>query len=193
MTTTLPDTEAATTSSRPRRVLSFVGQVAAWSVILVVGAVLAIAVVIPRVGGATPYTVLTGSMSPSMPPGTLAVVRPVAAEDIGVGTVITYQLHSGQPTVVTHRVVAVGVNAEGDRVFTTRGDANNAADAAPVRPVQVRGALWYAVPKLGHVNTWFDARQQQAATYVVAGGLGVYALWMFGSALVDRRRKRGRR
>jgi len=38
------------------------------------------------------------------------------------------------------------------------------------------------------VNTWLDRHQRQAIVYVVAGGLGMYALWMFGSALCDRRR-----
>lgn len=189
MTTTLLSAEVATTPSRSGRVLSFVGQVAAWSVILVVAAVLAVAVLIPRLGGATPYTILTGSMTPGMPPGTLVVVKPVPMDQIGVGTVITYQLHSGEPTVVTHRVVAVGVNALDERVFTTQGDANEAADPAPVRPVQVRGERWYAVPKLGYLNTWLNGDQRQLAVYVVAGGLGMYALWMFGSSFVDRRRR----
>lgn len=191
MTTTLSDTVVATTTSRPRRVLAFVGQVAAWSVILVIGAALAVAVVIPRVGGATPYTVLTGSMSPSMPPGTLAVVRPSAPEEVGVGTVITYQLRSGQPTVVTHRVVAVGVNAAGDRVFTTRGDANDAVDAAAVRPVQVRGALWYSVPYLGYVSNVLNGQQRQTAVYLVAGALLLYAGCMFTGAVRGSRSRRG--
>ncbi len=61
----------------------------------------------PRLGGATPYTVLTSSMEPEYPPGTLVVVRPVPIEEIGIGDVITYQLESGEPTVVTHRVVGL--------------------------------------------------------------------------------------
>ncbi len=39
--------------------------------------VLGVVVVVPKVGGATAYTVLTGSMRPTMPPGTLVVVKPV--------------------------------------------------------------------------------------------------------------------
>src|SRR5690348_1134464 len=84
--------------------------------------VLALVVVIPRVGGGTAYTVLTGSMRPTMPPGTLVVVRPVKPEQIAVGDVVTYQIESGDPTVATHRVVAVGIDMKGEYRFTMKGD-----------------------------------------------------------------------
>jgi signal peptidase len=53
------------------------GQVTCLLVILLVTAAIGIAVLVPRLGGATPYVVLTGSMEPRMPPGTLVVVKPV--------------------------------------------------------------------------------------------------------------------
>ena len=65
-----------------RHVATWTVRVAAWTVILGVAAVLAVAVLVPRVGGATPYTVLTGSMAPTYPPGSLVVVRPVDPESI---------------------------------------------------------------------------------------------------------------
>lgn len=193
MTHTLTDSTPTASLPRRRSVLSFVVQVASWSFVLAVVAALAVAVVIPRIAGATPYTILTGSMTPALPPGTLVVVKPVPVDDIGIGTVVTYQLRSGEPTVVTHRVTSIGVNAAGDRVFTTRGDANDTVDAAAVQPVQIRGELWYAVPYLGYANTWLTGAQRQAAVSVVAGALALYALWMFGSALADRRHGRQRR
>lgn len=70
------------------------------------------------------------------------VVRPVDADEIRVGDVITYQLASGRSTVVTHRVVSIGTRLDGTPVFTTQGDANDTADEEVVRPVQVRGRLW---------------------------------------------------
>ncbi len=80
---------------------------------LCLAAVIAVAVVVPRLAGARPYVVLTGSMRPGMPPGTLVVVRPVDPRSIGVGDVITYQVASGEPDVVTHRVVAQGLDRRG--------------------------------------------------------------------------------
>ena len=171
-----------------RSTLGWCGQVVAWLVILAVAVGLGAAVLVPRLAGATPYTVLTGSMRPDLPPGTLVVVRSAPAESIHVGDVITYQLESGKPTVVTHRVIAVGATVTGEPVFTTRGDANDVADEAPVRPVQVKGRLWYSVPYLGRVNTILSGSQRQATVSVVGGALLLYAAFMFTGAMRDRRR-----
>ncbi|WP_107767206.1 signal peptidase I [Nocardioides terrigena] len=173
-----------------RSVLGWAGQVFAWLVILVMVVVLAAAVLVPRLGGATPYTILTGSMQPEMPPGTLVVVRPVGPSDISVGTVITYQLESGKPTVVTHRVTAVGVDATGELRFTTQGDANNTPDAATVRPVQIRGERWYSVSHLGHLNTLLSGQERQMAVYAAAALLLGYAGYQFLVALSGRTRHR---
>ncbi|MEI2810710.1 MAG: signal peptidase I [Nocardioides sp.] len=164
----------------------WLGLCLAWTVIVSALAAITAAVLIPRIGGATPYTVLTGSMQPNYPPGTLVVVKPVAAEDIGVGSVITYQLKSGEPAVVTHRVVTV-TQADGQPAFQTQGDANNAVDPDWVAPVQIRGKLWYAVPYLGYLNTMIEPSQRQQAGYVVAGLLVAYAASMFAGAARDRR------
>lgn len=162
--------------------------VAVWLVVVVSVGVLGAAVLVPRLGGATPYTVLTGSMRPHYPPGTLVVARPVPVDDLRVGDVVTYQLRSGEPTVVTHRVTAIGVAVDGETVLRTRGDANRADDPAPVRAVQVRGRLWYAVPGLGRVVNQLDVTERRAGTWAVAAGLAGYGAWMFASAGIERRR-----
>jgi signal peptidase len=153
--------------------------------VVVVGAALA-AVAVPRLAGATPYAVLTGSMQPTMPAGTLVVVRDVDAADIRTGDVITFNPRPNDPAVVTHRVVGVGFDGDGRPAFRTRGDANDAADPWTVREQQVVGERWYFVPFLGYVTDALTGRQRAAATLVVAGGLLLYALWMFAGALRDR-------
>ena len=147
-----------------------------WLLILSVVGVITGAVLIPRVGGGTPYTVLTGSMRPTYPPGTLIVSRPVDPTDVHIGDAITFQLKSGEPTVVTHRVIATRLGEDGKLEFLTKGDANNTQDKDAVRAVQVRGRLWYAVPYLGHVNSALTGYQRQLATWGVAGLLGVYSI-----------------
>ena len=159
--------------------------VLSWLLLGLAAAVVGAAVVVPRLSGSTPMTVLTGSMSPSYPPGTLVVVRPGPADGIVIGDAITYQLRSGEPTVVTHRVVGVGYDGKGERVFTTQGDANESPDREPVRAVQVRGEVWYAVPWIGRLNLLFNRDQHELITRVVAGGCFVYA-----AALLMRGRRR---
>lgn len=156
-----------------------VARLLVWALALAGIVVLAAAVVVPRLAGATPYAVLSGSMSPAYPVGTLVVVRPVPAGEIGVGDVITYQLRSGEPTVVTHRVVTAGVSTTtGEPVFRTQGDANAAPDPDPVRPVQVRGRLWYSLPELGHAHTLLSRQHRERAVQVVALGLLAYAAFV---------------
>lgn len=169
-----------------RSVFGWFGQVLGWLVILSVTAALVVAVLIPRVAGATPYTVLTGSMQPDLSPGTLVVVRPVDADDISIGTVITYQLESGKAMTATHRVVAQGFNAKGEMQFRTQGDANNVPDENWVTPVQIKGEQWYAVPYLGYVNNALSGRERQMAVYIVAALLLGYAAFMLTGGIRDR-------
>lgn len=170
-------------------VVRWTATVLLWLVILAALSVLAVMVVIPRIGGATPYTILTGSMRPGMPPGTLVVSRPVAPEQIRVGTVITYQLRSGEPEVVTHRVIAQGVREDGELIFRTQGDANPSPDPEWVRAVQVRGERWYAMPYLGRLNVLITGRQHGLLVYAVAAALGIYAGTMIVGGLIDRVRR----
>jgi signal peptidase len=175
------------------RPIRWSGRFAAWIVILAMTAAISAAVLVPRIGGATPYTILTGSMRPNMPPGTLVVVKPVPIDQIGIGTVVTYQLSSGEPTVVTHRVVGVRFDGTGKRLFTTQGDANNAPDAKLVRPVQIKGKLWYHVKYLGYVNTFVNGKERQIAMITVISGLLLYASYMFTSDLRTRFTRRRHR
>ena len=161
-----------------------------WSLILVTTAALAAAVVVPRLTGATPYTVLTGSMRPDLAPGSLVVIRPVAAKDIAIGDVITYQLESGKPAVVTHRVVSIGVDTTGSTAFRTQGDANSSPDTDLIRPVQIRGEVWYSVPHLGHLSNLLTVDQRETAVYIAAAALLGYAIVQWTGALRGRDRAR---
>jgi signal peptidase len=159
--------------------LHWLGQVAAWTVMLGVGAILLAALLIPRVAGATPYVIETGSMRPSLPPGTMVVVKPVAPEAIAAGDVVTYQIKSGDPTVVTHRVKAVGYDGLGQVRFRTQGDANQAMDKGWVLPEQVRGKEWYAIPYLGYVAFWLNGSARSLVLGLVIVALIGYALKSF--------------
>lgn len=165
----------------------WVAQVVSWVIILGVVAVLLVALVIPRSAGATPYAVLTGSMRPDYPPGALVVIRPVSEAEINEGDVITYQLESGKATVVTHRVVRHSTNLKGEVLFNTQGDANEVADAKPVKPVQIKGKLWYSVPYLGYANTVITGKERDIILTIVVSLLLCYSAYMFTSAAGKKR------
>lgn len=170
--------------------LGMIRMTLSWLLLFAAVTLLAAVVVVPRLAGATPYTILTSSMRPHMPPGTLVVAKTVDPATLHTGDVITYQLRSGQPDVVTHRIVGVGQDGRGERLFTMKGDNNPTTDPAPARAVQIRGKVWYSVPYIGYLNQVITGRQHIIAVYVVAGLLFAYAALMMLSAARDRRRSR---
>lgn len=148
-----------------------------------------LAIVVPAATGSTPMTVLTGSMSPTYPPGTLIIVKPVDAVDIHIGDSITYQIESGKPAVVTHRVVAITTATDGAVSFQTKGDANNAVDEKSVIPEQIRGKVWYALPYLGYVNTAVNGEARGWLIPLIAIGLFVYVGYLAASGVASKMRK----
>ncbi len=166
----------------------WVSQIVSWLALFVVLCLLAVMVLIPRLGGGTAYTVLTGSMRPNYPPGELIVTKPVQPEQISVGDVLTYQYESGKPGVVTHRVVSISSSLSGGQEFILRGDANNSNDE-PIVAEQIRGKLWYSMPWLGYLNSAVSSTQRTWLTWLAVGGLLAYSLVMFAGAWRDRRRK----
>lgn len=163
-------------------------RVGVWAVLVGLLSLLTATVLVPRMFGAGVYTVLSPSMEPTLMPGTLVVSRPTDPHDIGVGSVITFQLESGKPEVVTHRVVEQGVDKSGHPVFLTEGDANNTPDPIWIRPAQIRGTVWYALPYVGRFSSLMPNNIRQLLITGVALGLLVYAAGMFGLAARDRRR-----
>jgi signal peptidase len=102
---------------------------ALWAVLLValLGASLVVAT-----GRVRLQPVLTGSMAPRYPAGTLVAVTPVDPATLHVGDVVMfvppapYRTPTGGP--VLHRVVDIGPGPDGHLQLRTKGDANAAAD-----------------------------------------------------------------
>ena len=141
-------------------------------------------VVIPKVFAGMSLTVLTPSMTPSISPGDVVVTRGIdvdSAKDLRIGDVITFLPYPDDPMLVTHRIVAQSVNAQGYS-FVTQGDNNNVVDSwGPVNDFQIRGKVMYVVPKIGYVKEWLGSSTQwiivSAAILLIA-----YASIMFLSS-----------
>lgn len=149
-------------------------------------------IVIPVVSGSTPMTVLTQSMEPTYPPGTLIIVKPIETEQIRIGDALTYQIESGKPAVVTHRVTSIQTSSSGDTTFITKGDNNAVADAKAVMPVQIKGTVWYSIPWIGYINNLINGDARSWIVPLIAVGLLLYAGYAFASGLASSARKRRR-
>lgn len=181
---------SARTAPRERSLLSYIANAIIITVLTALLGVAAAAIVVPAATGSTPLTVMTSSMEPALPPGTMVVVRPTDPADIRVGMVLTYQLRSGDPTVVTHRVVERMQQENGEYVYITQGDNNPSPDVDPVREVQVRGTVWYAIPYLGHASAALSGDWRAFVVPILVLGLFGYAAVMVIGAARDRARRR---
>lgn len=105
---------------------------------------------LPHTGRYRTATVLTGSMRPTLPEGSIVFITPLAPGDLRVGDVVMYQIPVDDRRVVAHRVVEI-LDGGNHPVIRTKGDANAEADPWVAR--LDNGPLWQvrgAVPKAGY-------------------------------------------
>ncbi|WFN92446.1 signal peptidase I [Gordonia sihwensis] len=153
--------EARTTQRRRRRELALnLGAVA--------GLVCIVIAVVSMTFGIKPLVFRSGSMSPQIPTGSLAVARTVPAAQISVGDVVSVDNEAG--TRITHRVVAVDP-AGGDKVaLIMKGDANRVADPTPYL-VDHADRVITSVPFAGYVAAWLSSKTAIFLGGVLAGAL----------------------
>jgi signal peptidase len=176
--------------TKRRGILSAVGIGLSVGFFLLVIAAGAVLIVIPKMAGAIPLTILTQSMEPLLPPGTLVVDQRVKPSDVHLGDVVTYQIAPGKPDVITHRVVGINLNSKGVRTFTFKGDNNAEPDADPVLAGQIKGRVMYSIPYIGVVSLWMNGPARAFIVPIAAGALFLFAVWMFVGGAVDKWRKR---
>ena len=122
------------------RLCSIVG-----ALLLAAVALLAIsATVAPRFMGLQSYTIVSGSMEPSFPVGSLVYAEPIEPEALAVGDVAVFWRND---EVVIHRVEE---NLYEDRELITRGDANESIDAHPALYDNVVGRAVNQIPGIGY-------------------------------------------
>lgn len=127
----------------------------------------------------------TGSMSPTIPAGSVAVVQRIPAADVAVGDVVTVDREGELP--VTHRVTSVAPGAtSAERVITMRGDANVSEDPFPYTVSSVRVVL-FSVPGIATVIVGMGNPIVLGGLTIAATTLVVWAFWPRS----DRRQRHG--
>lgn len=109
-----------------------------------------------RLIGFQVFAVLSGSMEPALPVGSLVYVKAVDPSSLKPGETITYMVND--TAVVTHRLVEVIEDPEepGTLWFRTKGDANESEDMALVHSRNVIGRATFSIPYLGYVTTYIQ-------------------------------------
>ena len=132
--------------------------------------------VVQRTGSAQLLTVVSGSMEPHLPLGSLVVVVPRDANTVRTGDVITFNPPDDPSRTVTHRVVDVRVGTEPQ--VRTRGDANPVADPWTLQFPDHRA--WVVVadaPALGRPWLWLAQPAHRLLVLVPAVAL-ITLMWL---------------
>ena len=129
-------------------------KIISWAVVtlLIVIAALLVIPAIPVEGNYQIRVVLSGSMEPTIPVGSLVFVKPAATYN--VGDVITFTSgsfrdESGKIVPVTHRIIEI--KNEGSEIsYATKGDANDSSDPNTTSEKNVLGKVFLTIPYAGY-------------------------------------------
>jgi signal peptidase len=127
--------------------------------------------------------VITWSMEPVIPQGSLVVNRAVDPNTIQIGDDITYMKDAD--TNVTHRVVGITEDFEGSgaRGFETQGVDNENPDFEIVRAANVVGVVRFHAARVGGWLEWLRAHLLITAGFA----LGIVLLFVFLKGAFRRR------
>jgi signal peptidase I len=127
------------------------------------------------VGGYKPVAVYSGSMTPTIAVGGLAVDRPIPAKEVRVGDVITFTNPYDRGRMVTHRVIAIIRTAHG-LAYRTKGDANPDRDPWTIRLSGQVGRVAFSIPFAGYVLVYAHTREVRGALVFLAAALILFGL-----------------
>lgn len=139
------------------------------------GVICIVLVILAFTGGFSLIMFKTGSMAPTIPAGSVALVQEIPAAEIMVGDVVTVAREGDLP--VTHRVTSVAsADDPSARTITMRGDANDVDDIAPYTVAEVR-IVRGSLPHLANVVVWL-AQPLVLGTITLGAALLVgWAFW----------------
>lgn len=156
------------------------------TVLVVLVVLLAVALVGVRLVGIQTYAVVSGSMEPLYPTGSLLYVRKVDPADLKVGDSITFLLD--EDTVATHQIVEILPDEEDAEVlrFRTKGIANETPDGEPVHCNNIIGKPLFAIPYMGY---FAYAIQNPPGLYLAIGGAAILIVLAFLPDLLKDEKK----
>lgn len=136
-----------------------------------------------RLFGFNAFVVLSGSMEPDYPVGSVVYVQNTSPSSLEVGDVITFCLTNS--TQGTHRIIDI-VSENGTLSFRTQGDANQEADSQLVLESDVIGEVVFCIPYLGFLATYI---QHPPGMYIGISAVAVLLLLVILPTLIFENKK----
>ena len=125
------------------------------TVLLTVLILACIPLTLPKAFGFQMYTVISGSMEPAIPTGSLVYVRYEEPDTIVKDDVIAFYSNNADGSIITHRVVS---NSPAMGQFITKGDANEDYDKYKITPDMFVGIVKFKIPVIGYPTVLVNER-----------------------------------
>ena len=119
---------------------------------MVLVAAACLSLIIPRLAGYEGYVVVSGSMEPTIPTGSIIYSKRIDPVTLQTGDIIVFTDEARGTTPITHRVV---INDHSAGTITTKGDANENEDINPVTFDSGVGKVAAHVPRIGFTVAMF--------------------------------------
>ena len=114
--------------------------------LLVIVVIMCIPLAVPRLFGFQTYAIVSGSMEPEIPVGSIVYAKKAEPEEIEPEEIIVFYGGHDSAVVVTHRVVE---NRKDEKEFVTKGDANAGNDVTPIAYNHLIGKVVFHLPGIG--------------------------------------------
>lgn len=178
-----PQNGSLSGAAKPERKTNLFVRIASW-ILVAAAAVVAVALLAVTVGPRfLPYQALvvrSGSMSPTIPTGSIVFYHKENAKDVKVGDIIVFQKPGDTNEKVTHRVVKITQGANGP-FYTTKGDANGAPDDWQVPAVGTGWVSSFHVPTIGYILAGLESTLGRllllAVPAALLGLITLYEIW----------------
>lgn len=149
--------------------------------------VLCIPLTVPKLLGYEMYTVISGSMEPEIPVGSLVCIKNSVPEEAQSGDIVAFYGGKDSAAIITHRVVENHV-VVGELI--TKGDANETNDMNPVDYDNFIGTVELSIPGLGLAAQMITSFEGKMAA---AGVLGLALILYSISTLLDGKTRKKQR
>lgn len=102
----------------------------------------------PSMFGIKIFCIISGSIEPNISVNDLVIIKEVPQDEIQVNDIISYDING---EIITHRVVDIYENANGEIQYITQGDANNIEDSTPIIYENIKGKYIGKIPQVGRI------------------------------------------
>lgn len=170
-------------SKKKQTVANKIGSALA-NIALVIAVIICLTVVVQvttngyvQIGGFSLFRIITGSMEPELPVGSLIICQDTPISQIETNDIVCFRSKNPQilGQIVTHRVVNITVSGDGAVLLETKGDANLSADAEYVTQDNL----------IGKVNYYSKDRNVMASfVNILSDKIGFLILILFPTLLI---------